>query len=32
MTLIDVSKRTSTTVPYSEMERYCRERTSSPLR
>ena len=32
MTLIDVKKRKSTTVPYDEMERYCRERASSPLR
>ena len=32
MTLIDVNKRKSTTVSYQEMERYCRERTASPLR
>jgi Ni,Fe-hydrogenase III large subunit len=32
MVLVDITKRKTTTVPYSEMERYSRERTSSPLR
>lgn len=32
VTLVDVKKATSTTVPYKEMERYCRERTGSPLK
>ncbi|MEJ0095001.1 MAG: hydrogenase large subunit [Methylocella sp.] len=31
VTVVDVNKRKTTTVPYKEMERYCRERTFSPL-
>ena len=31
MTVVDVRKRTTTVVPYREMERYCRERKTSPL-
>jgi Ni,Fe-hydrogenase III large subunit/Ni,Fe-hydrogenase III component G len=31
MTIIDVRKRTTTVVPYREMERFCRERKDSPL-
>ncbi len=32
MTVVDVRKETSRTIPYKEMERYCRERTDSPLK
>jgi len=32
VTLVDVKKSTVKTVPYKEMERYCRERKSSPLK
>ncbi len=32
VTLVDVNKGKSTTVPYKEIERYGRERTDSPLR
>ena len=31
MAVVDVRKRTTTVVPYQEMERYCRERKTSPL-
>ncbi|EJW12581.1 Formate hydrogenlyase subunit 5 [Rhodovulum sp. PH10] len=32
VTVVDVKKAVSKTVPYKEMERYCRERTNSPLK
>lgn len=32
VTVIDVRKARSTTIPYKEMERYARERTNSPLK
>ncbi|MCW2285407.1 formate hydrogenlyase subunit 5 [Rhodoblastus acidophilus] len=32
VTVVDVKKSTTKTVAYKEMERYCRERTSSPLK
>mgnify|MGYP000917511459 FL=1 len=32
VTLIDVRKQKSTTVPYKEIERYGRERKDSPLK
>jgi formate hydrogenlyase subunit 5 len=32
VTVVDVKKATQTVVPYEEMERYCRERTRSPLK
>jgi formate hydrogenlyase subunit 5 len=32
VTVVDVRKETSKTIPYKEMERYCRERTDSPLK
>lgn len=32
VTLVDVNKRKSTTVPYKEIERYARERKNSPLK
>jgi formate hydrogenlyase subunit 5 len=32
VTVVDVKKETSKTIPYTEMERYCRERKDSPLK
>jgi len=32
VTVVDVKKATQKTVPYKEMERYCRDRTASPLK
>lgn len=32
VTVVDVRRETSRTIPYKEMERYCRERTDSPLK
>ncbi|HEY0328468.1 MAG TPA: hydrogenase large subunit [Rhodopseudomonas sp.] len=32
VTVVDVKKETSKTIPYKEMERYCRERKDSPLK
>jgi len=32
VTVVDVKKATQKTVPYKEMERYCRDRTGSPLK
>ncbi|TBW40325.1 hydrogenase large subunit [Siculibacillus lacustris] len=32
VTVVDVKKATQKTVPYKEMERYCRDRTDSPLK
>jgi Ni,Fe-hydrogenase III large subunit/Ni,Fe-hydrogenase III component G len=32
VTVVDVRKKKTTTVPYKEMERYCREQTASPLK
>jgi Ni,Fe-hydrogenase III large subunit/Ni,Fe-hydrogenase III component G len=32
VTLIDIRKRNSRTVPYKEIERYCRERKDSPVK
>jgi len=32
VTVVDVRKRSATTVPYKEMERYCIERRDSPLK
>jgi formate hydrogenlyase subunit 5 len=32
VTIVDVNKARSTIVPYTEMERYCRERKNSPLK
>lgn len=32
VTVVDVRKARSKTIPYKEMERYCRERTDSPLK
>ena len=32
VTMVDVRKDKATTVPYRELERYCREQTGSPLR
>ena len=32
VTVVDVKKATEKTVPYKEMERYCRDRTRSPLK
>jgi Ni,Fe-hydrogenase III large subunit/Ni,Fe-hydrogenase III component G len=32
VTVVDVRRETSKTVPYKELERYCRERTDSPLK
>jgi Ni,Fe-hydrogenase III large subunit len=31
VTIVDVPKARSQTIAYKEMERYCRERTNSPL-
>jgi len=32
VTVVDVRKRNASVIPYKEMERYCRERTNSPLK
>ncbi len=32
VTVVDVRKRNTNVIPYKEMERYCRERTNSPLK
>lgn len=32
VTVVDVKKAKQTTIPYKEMERYCRDRRNSPLR
>jgi Ni,Fe-hydrogenase III large subunit len=32
VTVVDVRKRNTSVIPYKEMERYCRERTNSPLK
>ena len=32
VTVVDVKKATQKTIPYKEMERYCRDRTASPLK
>ena len=32
MTIVDVRKQNVSVIPYKEMERYCRERTNSPLK
>jgi formate hydrogenlyase subunit 5 len=32
VTIVDVNRSRSQTIPYTEMERYCRERTGSPIR
>lgn len=32
VTIVDVNKARSKTIPYKEMERYCRERTNSPVK
>ena len=32
VTMVDVRREKSTTVPYTELERYCREQTGSPVK